>query len=242
MEAENLTVGISLPESGKRVAARVAGELLGARWMRRIKLGISRDPEPERLGCGAMKLKRFAPMKLTVAITSAGLLLHEIVFLALGNRFREPGGYEQLLPAALVLLVAAVVSVIVVTPLLKLALARRPGRAMPLLISTLLVAIFLLQEGSELLMGGETGALEAALSVAAVLPLSLLAGVMASWLMGATYRLARAAVVRALGRHHISRARGVAARSVGPQGLVERATLAPLAFGLARRPPPSRFC
>lgn len=175
-------------------------------------------------------------LRLVALLLPAALLLHEGAYALSGEAAAAPHGYLELLVPAAAALCAAVALATALAPLLGAPAAERARRS-PLALAAALVAIFTVQELAEVvLLGGGAEALAAALASAwLLLPLGLGLGAavaVAVELLGwAGERLAELAGP--------GRPRG-AERAPAVPSLVPPATpkLSPLAFGLARRPPP----
>lgn len=179
-------------------------------------------------------------LRLGALLLASALLLHEGVYAAAGGGERASHGYLELAIPALVALAASLILASLLLPLLGAARGAPAAPAAPLALATALVALFGVQEATEaLLLGGGASELLRALTSAWLLtPLALLLGALITaavlWLghaeralcelLGPTRRRARRPARRA--------GRGAAEIPV-------RTAIAPMAFGIARRPPPT---
>jgi hypothetical protein len=177
-------------------------------------------------------------LRLLATLPPAALLLHEGAFAISGGGLRASHGYLELAVPLVAALTASAAAAAIVAPLI----ARRhdpcqPSRA-PLSLAAALVGVFIFQELVEAaLLGGGLAGLGAALAAAwALPPLALVLGSCAAAVIAALERTSELILQLALsesGRRRrpppVSRPRTSEVR--GP-------AIAPLAFGLARRPPP----
>jgi hypothetical protein len=181
-------------------------------------------------------------IRLAAVLLPAALLLHQGAYAL--SRPAEAGGhgYLELAIPLLVALAASPTLAALLGPILlprAAAGGRASGRLGPLAFSAALLAIFAVQELVEaLLLGGGPAALGAALAGASLLlPLALLLGLVcaaAVELLGwAGMRLAQLVVSRQRRRSRERRGRRPAT------GRTAAVPISPLAFGLARRPPPA---
>lgn len=177
-------------------------------------------------------------LRLAAVLLPAALLMHEVVYAAAGSGGRASHGYlVYALPAVVALAVAIALGSVLLPLLVGVRGARSEGLA-PLALAGALIAMFAAQETTEgLLLGGGPADLLAALAAGWMLaPLALVLGALASvaarWL-----ERAGDALVSLLRCSRPGRARR-RHRSRRPTPTL-RSPLAPLAFGLARRPPPS---
>jgi hypothetical protein len=180
-------------------------------------------------------------VRLAAILALGAFALHQLRYLIASSP--EAGGQGHgymtaLLPPLAVLLLAAVIATLVrgtegASP------ARAPLGRRIAVFALALLAIYVAQESLEgLLAAGQPGGLAALLADAGwvALPLALLIGAFAALLARAFEALERAiAVVHAV-RPVRSRPPAVRGRALPPRRL--RLPSSPLAFGLARRPPP----
>lgn len=180
-------------------------------------------------------------VRVAAALLPAALVLHEGAYGFAGSR--EIGAHGYL--AAILPLIALVGGSLLMAALLLPALRPRAdvgGTAAlrPFSIALALITLFAVQEGTEIvLLGGGLGQLVALLASSwLLLPLALLLGAGGAAIVAALER-AGAEIARRLGvcgepLGHRSRARVPRLRPAQAR----RHTFSPLAFGLARRPPP----
>jgi hypothetical protein len=177
-------------------------------------------------------------LRAAAALLPAALALHEGAY-ALGGGEAAAGAHGYLERGAPV--IAALVASLLLAALLGPLLGARPGggpdRRAPLALAGALLAIFLTQEAFEVLvLGGGVAALTSALAIVWIaLPFALLFGSLASqaivWLERAGEALASLAA-------EPPPAPRDAAPPPPPVSPIRSFALSPLAFGLARRPPP----
>lgn len=180
-------------------------------------------------------------VRLAAALLPAALLLHECAYLLVAESAPSVHGYLGTAVPWIGAMTASLVAAALLMPLLR---PRCPvtsagvDRRAPFALAAALVGIFVVQELAEgLLLGGGAEALAGALAAAwVVLPLALGFGMLAA---AAIESMERGAVAMAgLLAPRISlgprNAHALAPRSATPAVLSH----APLAFGLARRPPP----
>jgi hypothetical protein len=179
-------------------------------------------------------------LRLAAALIPAALALHEGVYALSGGGFGNVHSYYAVALPVAVTAAAAVALAALLLPLL-VGGDRDSRRLAPLAAAGGLALIFAAQELSEaLLVGGGSATLGAALASAWLLPpLALLLGALVvaavDWL-GRAGELLLALSRRAGGaRRDRDRAGGTGPRSPSFPAI------SPLAFGLARRPPPSRL-
>lgn len=179
------------------------------------------------------------PVRVAALLLPAAVLLHESVALVPGTPLARPDGPLPVILPLLATLAAGAVSAGLVTKLLPRSFRSGPSRALPVVIAVALIAIFLAQEGSEILLrSGGVGTIEALLMVVALLvPLALMLGVAVTAALLVVCQVARAIIARVRWRAHASRKEARRARGASG-GRARRVTIRPLAFGLARRPPP----
>lgn len=179
------------------------------------------------------------PARVAAVLLPAAILLHESVALLPGTPLARPDGPLPVILPLLATLAAGAVSAGLVSQLLTRSLRSGPSRALPVVIAAALIAIFLAQEGSEILLrSGGVGTIEALLMVVALLvPLALMLGVAVTAALVVLCQVARALIARVRWRTLGSRKEARCARGA-QAGRVRRVAIRPLAFGLARRPPP----
>jgi hypothetical protein len=181
----------------------------------------------------------FRGVGAAAALLPAALALHEVAYL-LGGGDPAAGAHGYLERGAP--LIAALVVCLILAALLGPLLGARPGggpdRRAPLALAGALLAIFVTQEAFEVLvLGGGGAALTAALgSVWLALPFALLFGSLAAQLIAWLDRAGGALAALAAAPPRRSREAGPQAPPATP---LRRFTASPLAFGLARRPPPA---
>lgn len=177
-------------------------------------------------------------LRLAAVLLPAALLLHEGAYALTGDGDRASHSYLELALPALFALAASLAVASLLLPLLGGG-PRRAGTA-PLALACGMVAIFLGQELAEaLLLGGGVAELAEALAAAWLLvPLALLLAALATAGLGWLDRT---------GERLLAAVRSRAPRLTGAAGRVSAAirardplALSSLAFGLARRPPPTR--
>lgn len=177
-------------------------------------------------------------IRLAAALLPSALALHEGAY-ALGGG--EVSGAHGYLAHAAPLVAALAVSLALAALLLPL-LGARPGgapdRRAPFALAGSLLAIFFTQEVFEtVVLGGGPAALAAALSVIWIaLPFALLFGTLAAQLIVWLERAGDAIAALACG---MPLARQAAVDSALPAAPARSFAPSPLAFGLARRPPPA---
>lgn len=186
-----------------------------------------------------MSLRR---VRLAAVLLPAALLLHQGAYASSAPAEAGGHGYLELAIPLLVALAASLALAALLGPMLLSGPGGRDGRSArlsPLAFSAALLAIFAGQEVVEaLLLAGGPAALAAALASASLLlPLALLLGLFCSAaveLLGwAGMRLAELVAPRR--RRRTRERRGHRPRLGRPATI----PLSPLAFGLARRPPPA---
>lgn len=178
-------------------------------------------------------------MRIAAILVPAAILLHESCSLMPGAPLARPDGPLPVLLPLLATVAAALLSAGLLSPLLRGSGRNVPSRMLPLVVAGSLLTIFLAQEGSEVLLRTRgLGTLGAALTGLAVLvPLALALGSLVALALMSICRVARAIILGS----RLMPARRVAQGCVSD--LHEDGTLSvclrPLAFGLARRPPPA---
>jgi hypothetical protein len=180
-------------------------------------------------------------VRVTAALLPTAALLHECAYLFAAEPVPSVHGYIGTAVPWVVALTASLVAAALLLPLLR---SRFPAssagadRRAPFALAAALIGIFLVQELAEgLLLGGGAEALAGALAAAwVVLPLALGAGLLAA---AAIESMERGAVaVAGLLEPRVSRDRPNAHAFVPRSATPAVLSHAPLAFGLARRPPP----
>ena len=184
-------------------------------------------------------MRRLTAIRLAAVLLPSSLLLHDGVYALAGGLDRSAHDYFALL----VPIVAAAAASLAAAAILLPALGFRAGddrvRSRPFAIALSLIFLFAAQEGAEaLLFGGGATQLAAALAAGwALLPLALALGA------------AGAGLIELLERAGTGLAQLLEGRRPRPQrpahsprpaifNLVTSRAGSPLAFGLARRPPP----
>jgi hypothetical protein len=178
-------------------------------------------------------------LRLAATLIPAALVLHEGVYALSGGGFGNAHSYYAVVLPVAVTAAAAVALAALLLPLL-VGSDRDSRQLAPLVAAGGLALIFAAQELTEaLLVGGGSATLGAALASAWLLPpLALLLGAL---VVAAVDGLGRAGDLllalsrKASGSRRGRRGRGAALRSAAVPAI------SPLAFGLARRPPPSRL-
>lgn len=179
------------------------------------------------------------PARVAAVLLPAAVSLHESVALLPGTPLARPDGPLPVILPLLATLAAGAVSAGLVSQLLARSFRSGPSRALPVLIAAALIGIFLAQEGSEtLLRSGGTGTIEGLfMAVALLVPLALMLGVAVTAALLVVCQAARAIIARVRWRTLGSRKEARPARAA-QAGRARRIAIRPLAFGLARRPPP----
>lgn len=178
-------------------------------------------------------------MRIAAVLVPAAILLHESCALMPGAPLARPDGPLPVLLPLLATVAAALLSAGLLSPLLDRSGRSLPSRALPVILAGVLLTIFLAQEGSEVLLRSRgLGTLGAALmGLAILLPLALALGTVVALALMSICRVARAIILGSRPTTAFTRpARGPATAVAAARALV--ACLQPLAFGLARRPPP----
>jgi len=177
-------------------------------------------------------------LRLLAALPAAALLLHQAAFAISGGGLRASHGYLELAVPLLAALTASAAAAAILAPLLARPADDRHGGRAPLALAGALVGIFAFQELAEaVLLGGGLAGAGASLAAAwAVPPLALVFGSCAALLIVGLERTSEL-IVRLVGsaRRLSGRRSTVPSR---PASVVRGAGISPLAFGLARRPPP----
>jgi hypothetical protein len=188
-------------------------------------------------------MARVGLIRVAAALVPSALLLHEAVYIVAGGAEAAAHGYlAKVLPVVAVL----VGSLVVAALLLPAIRAGREGQVgagaavfRPFAIAIALVGLFVAQEGVEIvLLGGGLGQLAAVLAGSwLLLPLALLLGALGAGVVEVLER-AGACIARLIGptpgqlHRRTSSARPASLQTRGRR-------TSPLAFGIARRPPPS---
>lgn len=178
-------------------------------------------------------------LALLGGLMAASIALHQIAFGLAGGGLIEAHGYLATVVPLLVGTALALALTSLLLPLFDGSGARRDQPVSPFPVAAALAAIFVVQELAEALVGGTgVAGLEASAAAAWILPpLVLVAASLVSWaalMIGrAGERLALVVRLRPPGR--APRPRSAAAPALADFD----AASSPLAFGLARRPPPA---
>lgn len=178
-------------------------------------------------------------LRAAAALLPAALALHEGAY-ALGGGEAAAGAHGYLERGAP--LIAALAASLLLAALLGPLLGARPGggpdRRAPLALAGALLAIFLTQEAFEVIvLGGGPAALTAALAIVWIaLPFALLFGSLAAQAIVWLERAGIALASLASGPPPLRRA---APPQAPPASPARSFAPSPLAFGLARRPPPA---
>lgn len=185
---------------------------------------------------------RLSTLRVAAALLPSALILHEIVYLLAAERAPAAHGYLATAIPWLAALAASLLAAALLVPALSPERARdrwlEGDRRAPFALAAALVAVFAAQELAEaVLLGGGSAALAGALGASwLALPLALGLGALASAAVDSIHR-AGLAVATLADRRRAPVAR--AERRLEPRSAAAAVlTLAPLAFGLARRPPP----
>jgi hypothetical protein len=184
-------------------------------------------------------MRRLTSIRLAAVLLPSSLLLHEGAYaLAGGVSGRSHDYFALFLPILAVAAVSLAVAAILL-PALGFGVGDDRVRSRPFAIALALIVLFAVQEGAEaLLFGG--GAAQVATAVAAawaLLPLALMLGVVGAGLIELLER-AGDRLARLLERRRQPRPRPVNAPRPAALNRTSFAAGSPLAFGLARRPPP----
>ena len=186
-------------------------------------------------------MTRPGTIRITAALVPSALLLHEAVYAVAGAADTGSHGYLAEALPILAVLVGALIVAALILPSLRFDAARGASAAVlrPFVIALALVGLFVVQEGVEIaLLGGGLGQLATVLAASwLLLPLSLLLGALGAALVEGLER-AGARIARLIGTSRRRRPRR--APIARPASLSTRGRrTSPLAFGIARRPPPS---
>ncbi|HKJ37097.1 MAG TPA: hypothetical protein VKA36_11060 [Solirubrobacterales bacterium] len=180
-----------------------------------------------------------ARLRLIAALVPAGLLLHEGTYALSGGPRVGSHGYLELAVPLLVPLAGGLALASLLLPLIGATRGSSRAALTPFALAGGLIAVFAAQELIEsLLFAGGLAAFGEALAAAwLLLPLALALGLLAVWLIEALDRTGELLLEAVSRRRPAGAAPDPAAPapawdSQGPAGL------SPLAFGLARRPPP----
>lgn len=174
---------------------------------------------------------------LFAGLLPVALVLHELGYFLARTACGRDGTLEMWLTVSVAVIVGAAWSLALV-PLLARSSGRPRGLTATLVISVAFLTIFLSQEAMEsLILGDDLAAAQATLAVLA--PLCLILGAMGARLSRVLFKVAVAIVVAAGGRRR-ERRWPASAESRDARGFERGPDLkaTPLAFGLARRPPP----
>lgn len=178
-------------------------------------------------------------LRLLATLIPCSLLLHESVFAISGGGLRSSHNYlELLLPIATAVAASAACAALIAPLLTRNRSDGKGGPGTPLALAVSLVGIFVVQESVEaLLLGGGSAAFAADLAAAwLLLPTALLLGTAAATLIHALERGSTLILRLVAGAR--TRRRRPAGRPPQIGSEPARAMISPLAFGLARRPPP----
>lgn len=178
-------------------------------------------------------------VRIAAALLPAALVLHEGAYALGGGELTGTHGYLERGAPLIVALVASLLLAALLGPLLGARPNSGPERRAPIALAGSLLAIFFTQELFEsLVLGGGTAALTAALAIFwLALPFALVFGTLAAQLIVWLERAGDALAALAAGLPTMPRRDG----SQQPPALLLRSfSPSPLAFGLARRPPPDR--
>jgi hypothetical protein len=186
-------------------------------------------------------MKRLTSIRIAAALLPATLLLHEAVYLAAGSPDTGSHGYlETFLP------VIAVGGVSLLVAALLLPSLQGGGdqsvavvALRPVSIAFALILLFSVQELAEIaLLGGGISQLATVLGASwLLLPLALLCGTLGTALVDTLERLGEEIARFVTRRSKPMRSRRTPRGRCAPP-LAEARCISPLAFGLARRPPP----
>lgn len=179
-------------------------------------------------------------LRLLATLPPAALLLHEAVFAVSGGGLQASHSYLELaVPLVAALTASAAVAAILAPILARPGESCRVGRA-PLSLAVALIGIFVFQELVEaVLLGGGLAALAAALAAAWALPaLALVLGSAAAALIVGLQRTSEL-ILRLVGSP-AGRGGRQPTESRLRDAAIRGSAISPLAFGLARRPPPLR--
>jgi hypothetical protein len=190
-------------------------------------------------------MARLGLLRVAAALLPAALLLHEAVYAVGGEADTGSHGYlAEVLPLLAVLGGSFAVAALLL-PGLRGGAGSEDGPVAavlrPVAIALALLALFLIQEGAEIaLLGGGVEQLAAVMAASwLLLPVALLLGALgaayADWLGRAGLRLA--VLIAGSGRPRPRRRPAGARRTPATRRAVH--LFSPLAFGLARRPPPA---
>jgi len=177
-------------------------------------------------------------LRLLATLPPAALVLHEGAFAISGGGLRASHGYLELAVPLVAALTASAAAAAIIAPLLAPQRdPRRPSRA-PLSLAVALIGIFVFQELVEaVLLGGGLAGLGAALAAAwALPPLALVLGSCSAALIAGLERTSEL-ILELVGPASRPGERPAAAHRP-PASELGGPAISPLAFGLARRPPP----
>ncbi len=177
-------------------------------------------------------------LRLLATLPPAALLLHEGAFAISGGGLRASHGYLELaVPLVAALTASAAVAAIIAPLLARRGDPRQPSRA-PLSLAAALIGIFVFQELVEAaLLGGGLAGLGAALAAAwALPPLALVLGSCVAALILGLERTSELLLHLVGPASRLGGRPPVAPRP--PASELRGPAISPLAFGLARRPPP----
>jgi len=184
-------------------------------------------------------MRRLTAIRLAAVLAPSSLLLHDAVYALAGGIDRSVHDYFALLVPVVAVVAAALAAAAILLPALGFRAGDDRVRSRPFAIALALIFLFAAQEGAEaLLFGGGGVQLAAALAAGwALLPLALIAGVVGACLIELLER-AGTELARLLDGRPQRRARPAHAPRPSIFNCVTSSAGSPLAFGLARRPPP----
>ena len=182
-------------------------------------------------------LRRPSARGLLALMLPVALILHETAYLLARSGQCCAGGELTVPMAVAVAMVVGGAWSLVLVPLVARVRSGRNSVAVPAVIAVALLTIFVSQEAMEtLLLGDRPAAAQTALAFLA--PLSVVVGAVGAALARLIYRAASAIVAIVAARRPRSRERRSPNRRARAATRAS-ITAAPLAFGLARRPPPA---
>lgn len=177
-------------------------------------------------------------LRLAAALLPTALILHELTYAISGGGDRGSHTYLDLALPILVAIAVAIAAASLVLPLLGRGAGERGVALAPFGIAGALLAVFAGQELAEaVLLGGGAEAFAAALASAWLLvPVSLLLGLAATGVVHTLDRTEDLFLATRRRRPGLRYPRFGAGRPSSPRFSF---AISPLAFGLARRPPPA---
>jgi uncharacterized membrane protein YgdD (TMEM256/DUF423 family) len=174
-------------------------------------------------------------VRLASILAVGAFALHQVRYLVASGAEHSAHGYmtDLMAPTAVLVVAAALATLIRGTE--GASSYRSPLGWRIALFAGALLAIYLVQETLEAILTGHAALTDAMLGGWLSMPLALAIGALCALLAGVLERVERAiAIVHAIGLR--SRAPAVRGRALPARGV--SLLFAPLAFGLARRPPP----